>query len=79
MCRNRRIRNACSAISQTRKGNKVIFATSFGYQDFALKVAKDFPDTTFLTATGFKKAKDFGTYNVRLYQARIPRASRRAM
>ncbi|WP_277183320.1 BMP family ABC transporter substrate-binding protein [Caballeronia sp. BR00000012568055] len=50
------------------KGNKVIFATSFGYQDFALKVAKDFPDTIFLTATGFKKAKNFGTYDVRMYQ-----------
>ncbi len=50
------------------KGNKIIFATSFGYQDFALKVAKDFPDTIFLTATGFKKAKNFGTYDVRMYQ-----------
>jgi simple sugar transport system substrate-binding protein len=50
------------------KGNKVIFGTSFGYQDFQLKVAKDFPDTIFLTATGFKKAKNFGTYDVRMYQ-----------
>jgi len=50
------------------KGNKIIFATSFGYQDFALKVAKDFPDTIFLSATGYKKAANFGTYDVRMYQ-----------
>ncbi len=50
------------------KGNKIIFGTSFGYQDFQLKVAKDFPGTIFLTATGFKKAKNFGTYDVRMYQ-----------
>jgi basic membrane protein A len=50
------------------KGNKIIFGTSFGYQDFELKVAKDFPDTVFLHATGYKKAKNFGTYDVRMYQ-----------
>ncbi|GLU31774.1 BMP family ABC transporter substrate-binding protein [Trinickia caryophylli] len=50
------------------KGNKVIVGTSFGYQDFELKVAKDFPDTVFLHATGFKKAPNFGTYDVRMYQ-----------
>ncbi|HTH60156.1 MAG TPA: BMP family ABC transporter substrate-binding protein [Paraburkholderia sp.] len=50
------------------KGNKIIFGTSFGYQDFMLKTAKDFPDTTFLHATGYKKAPNFGTYDVRMYQ-----------
>ncbi|MEX3924649.1 BMP family ABC transporter substrate-binding protein [Paraburkholderia sp. BR10936] len=50
------------------KGNKIIFGTSFGYQDFQLKVAKDFPDTVFLHATGYKKAPNFGTYDVRMYQ-----------
>ncbi|KAA0082196.1 BMP family ABC transporter substrate-binding protein [Trinickia soli] len=50
------------------KGNKIIFGSSFGYQDFELKVAKDFPDTVFLHATGYKKAKNFGTYDVRMYQ-----------
>ena len=61
------------------KGNKVIFGTSFGYQDFQLKVAKDFPDTMFLTATGFKKAKNFGTTTCACTRARIWRASRRVM
>ena len=50
------------------KGNKVIIGSSFGYQDFELKVAKDFPDTVFLHATGYKKAPNFGTYDVRMYQ-----------
>ncbi len=50
------------------KGNKIVFGSSFGYQDFELKVAKDFPDTVFLHATGYKKAKNFGTYDVRMYQ-----------
>src|SRR5262249_40824138 len=44
------------------KGNKIIFGSSFGFQDFELKVAKDFPDTIFLHATGYKKAANFGTY-----------------
>lgn len=50
------------------KGNKIIVGTSFGYQDFELKVAKDYPDVTFLHATGYKRAANFGTYDVRMYQ-----------
>ncbi|RKP52658.1 BMP family ABC transporter substrate-binding protein [Trinickia fusca] len=50
------------------KGNKIIIGSSFGYQDFELKVAKDFPDTVFLHATGYKKGANFGTYDVRMYQ-----------
>lgn len=45
-----------------RKGNKLIFATSFGYGDPMLKVAKDFPDTCFEWATGYKTADNLGTY-----------------
>ena len=45
-----------------RKGNKLIFATSFGYGDPMLKIAKDFPDTCFEWATGFKTADNLGTY-----------------
>lgn len=50
------------------KGNKIIIGSSFGYQDFELKVARDYPDVTFLHATGFKKAPNFGVYDVRMYQ-----------
>ena len=50
------------------KGNKVVIGSSFGYQDFLLKVARDFPDVIFLNASGYKHAKNFGTYDVRMYQ-----------
>jgi basic membrane protein A and related proteins len=50
------------------KGNNVIVGTSFGYQDFQLKVARDYPDITFLTATGYKKARNFGVFDDRMYQ-----------
>jgi basic membrane protein A and related proteins len=51
------------------KGNKLIVGTSFGHQDFALKVAKDYPNITFLNATGYKSSKNFGVYDNRMYQA----------
>ncbi|WP_176059766.1 BMP family ABC transporter substrate-binding protein [Paraburkholderia sp. BCC1876] len=51
------------------KGNKIVVGSSFGFQDFELKVAKDFPDTVFEHATGYKKAANFGTYDVRTYQS----------
>src|SRR5439155_3571308 len=38
--------------SLARKGFKLIFTTSFGYMDPMEKVAKDFPDATFLHLTG---------------------------
>ncbi|NLR73614.1 BMP family ABC transporter substrate-binding protein [Leeia aquatica] len=49
-------------------GNKVIFTTSFGYMNPTLKVAKQFPNTVFLHATGFKSDKNVGTYDVRTYE-----------
>lgn len=52
------------------KGNKVIFATSFGYMDFVQKVAAKYPDVTFLHCSGFKTAKNAGTYFGRDYQGR---------
>lgn len=52
------------------KGAKVIFATSFGYMDFVLNVARKYPDVTFMHATGFKVDKNVGTYFGRMYQPR---------
>ncbi|MCW2279194.1 BMP family ABC transporter substrate-binding protein [Heliophilum fasciatum] len=52
------------------KGNKIIFATSFGYMDPVIKVAQKFPDVVFMHATGFKTAPNVGTYFGREYQAR---------
>jgi basic membrane protein A len=51
-------------------GADIIFATSFGYMDPMLKVAKDFPDVKFEHATGYKQAENMATYGLRLYQAR---------
>ena len=51
-----------------QKGHKVIFGTSFGYMNQMLKVAKAFPKTTFMHATGYKTAPNMGIYDVRTYE-----------
>jgi len=51
-------------------GNKIIFATSFGFWQPALKVAKQFPDVKFEHATGYKRAENLATYNIRFYEGR---------
>ena len=50
------------------QGNKVIFATSFGYGDAMEKVAKDHPDVYFEHATGFKTAPNLRVYEARFYE-----------
>ncbi|MBL0727495.1 BMP family ABC transporter substrate-binding protein [Piscinibacter sp. HJYY11] len=52
------------------QGHKLIFATSFGYLEPALRVAADHPDVVFEHAGGFKTAKNVNTYNARFYEAR---------
>ncbi|NKF24248.1 BMP family ABC transporter substrate-binding protein [Solimonas marina] len=49
-------------------GNKLIFATSFGYMQAALKVARMFPKTVFMHATGYKTAKNLGVYEASTYE-----------
>jgi basic membrane protein A len=44
------------------KGAKVIFATSFGYMDYVIKVAEKYPDVVFMHCSGYKTAKNAGTY-----------------
>ena len=51
-----------------QQGNKVIFATSFGYMNQMEKVAKQFPNTVFMHATGYKQGKNLGIYDVRTYE-----------
>jgi basic membrane protein A and related proteins len=51
-----------------QQGNKLIFATSFGYMEPMLKVAKDFPDVRFEHATGYKGADNMRTYDARFYE-----------
>ncbi|MBE2242190.1 MAG: BMP family ABC transporter substrate-binding protein, partial [Burkholderiaceae bacterium] len=53
-----------------RQGNKLIFATSFGYLEPALRVAADFPSVRFEQAGGYKTAAKVNTYNARYYEAR---------
>jgi basic membrane protein A and related proteins len=50
------------------QGNKVIFATSFGYMEPMLKVAKDFPNVKFEHATGYKTSENMRVYDARFYQ-----------
>ena len=52
------------------KGNKVIFATSFGYMDSVIKVAAKYPDVVFMHCSGYKIAKNVGTYMDRDYEGR---------
>ena len=51
-------------------GNKLIFATSFGFMDATVNVAKKFPDVKFEHATGYKRAENLSTYDARFYEGR---------
>jgi basic membrane protein A and related proteins len=51
-------------------GHKLIFTTSFGYMNPTEKVAKEFPQTVFMHASGYKSAANMGNYNARFYEAR---------
>ena len=52
------------------QGNRLIFATSFGYLEPTLRVAADYPDVKFEHAGGYKTAPNVNTYNARYYEAR---------
>jgi simple sugar transport system substrate-binding protein len=53
-----------------QSGHQLIFTTSFGYMNPTIKVAGTFPKTMFEHATGYKSAKNVGTYNARFYEGR---------
>jgi len=53
-----------------RSGHRLIFATSFGYMDQTLKVAKKYPKVNFEHATGYKRDKNVATYSGRFYEGR---------
>lgn len=52
------------------KGNQLIFATSFGFMNPTVRVAQKFPKIYFEHATGYKRAKNLATYNIRFYEGR---------
>lgn len=53
-----------------KRGDKVVFATSFGFMNYALKVSKSFPNTAFVHVTGYKMGKNMGLVNARFYEGR---------
>ena len=52
------------------QGADIIFATSFGYMEQMLKVAKDFPNIKFEHATGYKTAPNMSVYSSKFYEGR---------
>jgi len=52
-------------------GCKVIFTTSYGFMDSTIEVAKKYPDVVFMHCSGYKRAKNVGTYFGRMYEARF--------
>ena len=57
-------------IELAAQGNKVIFTTSFGYMDPTIRVAKEYPDVHFDHITGYKRAANVATGNIRFYEGR---------
>lgn len=57
-------------LNMARKGYDIIFTTSFGYMDPTIKVARQFPNITFLHCSGYKTAPNVSAYFGRIYQAR---------
>ncbi len=53
-----------------QQGARLVFATSFGYLDAALRVAAEFPQVRFEHAGGYKSAPNLATYDARYYEAR---------
>ena len=56
------------------EGCQIIFATSFGFEDYVIKVVADYPDIQFCHATGYKAAtcglSNVHNYFGEIYQAR---------
>ncbi len=50
------------------QGNKLIFATSFGYMEQMLKVAGTMKEVRFEHATGYKTSENMRTYDSRTYE-----------
>lgn len=65
--------------SLVKDGNKIIFATSFGYQDQMVAMAKKYPNVYFEHATGYKTSKNlaqfFGAGEEGIYLAGIAAGS----
>ncbi len=51
-------------------GTGLIFSTSFGFMNSALKAARQFPGTKFEQGTGYKTVSNVAEVNIRWYEAR---------
>lgn len=56
--------------AMAKEGMDIIFATSFGYMEPMLKVAKEFPNIKFEHATGYKTNDNMSVYSGMFYQGR---------
>jgi simple sugar transport system substrate-binding protein len=56
--------------AMANSGTDLIFATSFGYMEPMLKVAKEFPNVKFEHATGYKTNDNMSVYSSKFYQGR---------
>lgn len=52
------------------QGCNVIYTASFGFMDYTVKVAKDFPEVYFGHCSGYQTADNLSTYFGKIYQAR---------
>ncbi len=51
-------------------GHDIIFATSFGFMNAVVRVARQFPQVKFEHATGYKTADNLAVYNARFHEGR---------
>jgi basic membrane protein A and related proteins len=52
------------------QGHRIIFTTSFGFMNPTIKVAAKYPDIRFEHISGFKRADNVATANIRYYEGR---------
>ena len=56
--------------SMIDQGATIIAATSFGYMDYVVEIAKEYPDVKFIHCSGYKRSENLSTYFGRIEQPR---------
>jgi basic membrane protein A and related proteins len=56
-------------ITELAQKSDIVFATSFGYMDYTVNVAKKFPKVKFFHCSGYKTSDNMSTYFGKNYQA----------
>ena len=52
------------------QGHALVFATSFGFMEPTVRVAREFPSVAFEHASGYRTAANLATYDARFYEGR---------